>query len=125
LWRQYIETARESGQFTPADDILLLDGIPRNVRQAELLDSALDVQGIFYLSCPDPAKLVERLQRRALKENRLDDANLDTIRHRLDVYEGESRAVLDFYGPERLHRIDATQPPIAVLQDMLKVLVRT
>jgi adenylate kinase len=125
LWRQFVESRRESGRFNPASDTLLLDGIPRNHRQAQLLDPALDVLGIFYLSCPDPEKLVERLQRRALKENRLDDANLDTIRRRLEVYEQESKAVLDFYGPDRLHPIDATQTPIAVLQDILKVLTHS
>ncbi len=29
--------------------------------------------------------LIERLKRRALKDNRLDDANEETIRHRLEI----------------------------------------
>lgn len=119
LWREFIESSRQAGRFDPASDTLLLDGIPRNGQQAELLKDTLDVRAIFYLTCPEPDKLVERLQRRALRENRLDDANLDVIRSRLQTYERESKPVLDFYGPAVLHAIDATQTPVEVLQDIL------
>jgi adenylate kinase len=40
---------------------------------------------------------IARLQRRALKENRLDDANLDVIRERQATYDRETKPVLDFY----------------------------
>jgi len=97
----------------------VLDGIPRNVHQAEMLTGMLDVKAIFYLHCTNFDSLVQRLQRRALKENRLDDANLDVIRHRLKVYEMETKPVLNFYGPKRVHRIDSTQTPTKVLRDIL------
>jgi adenylate kinase len=97
----------------------VLDGIPRNLHQAEMLDGVLDVKAIFFLHCANFNSLVQRLQRRALKENRLDDANLDVIRHRLKVYEQETRPVLSFYGAKRVHRIDSTQPPTKVLRDVL------
>lgn len=120
LWRRYIETTQKGGRFDPAHDTLVLDGIPRNLRQAELLSDTLDVRAIFFLHCSHSAKLIERLQRRALRENRLDDANLEVIRERLETYERESRPVLDFYGAERLHTIDGSQTPVAVLQDILE-----
>ncbi|RME93012.1 MAG: nucleoside monophosphate kinase [Verrucomicrobia bacterium] len=121
LWRQFITNCRKSGQYDPANDMLVLDGIPRNLRQAELLQDSLDVRAVIYLTCADPEKLVQRLQRRALKENRLDDANLDTIRRRLETYERESRPVLDFYGRDLLHEVDATQRPIDVLRDVVEI----
>ncbi|MBM3881427.1 MAG: nucleoside monophosphate kinase [Verrucomicrobia bacterium] len=124
LWRQFIENSQQTGQFDPATDTLLLDGIPRNARQAELLREALDVRAVVYLTCPDPEKLVHRLQRRALHENRLDDANLDVIRSRLQTYEQESKPVLDFYGPDRLHIVDATKTPVGVLLDILTLIVK-
>jgi adenylate kinase len=99
--------------------VLVLDGIPRNLAQAEILDATLDVKAVFYLHCTNFNALVQRLQRRALKENRLDDANLDVIRHRLKVYEQETMPVLKFYGPKRVHRIDSTQSPTKVLRDIL------
>jgi adenylate kinase len=122
LWRQFIANTERSGRYHPETDTLFLDGIPRNVRQAELLRDTLDVRAIIHLTCPDTGKLVERLQRRALRENRLDDANLDVIRDRLATYERDTRPVLDFYGPDVLRPVDATKTPIGVLQDILQIL---
>lgn len=123
LWRQFIDASRKAGRFDPAQDTLVLDGIPRNVAQAELLKDTLDVRALIYLTCPAPEKLVERLQRRAVRENRLDDANLEVIRARLETYDRESRPVLDFYGPALLREVDATQSPIGVLLDVLKTVI--
>jgi len=124
LWRHFISGCQQSGRFRPDQDTLVLDGIPRNVAQAELLKENLDVKAIFYLRCPQPEALVQRLQRRALKENRLDDANLDVIRDRLNTYELQSKPVLDFYGRELVVRIDAGQPPVKVLSDILRKLTK-
>ena len=89
--------------------------------RSEMLKDTLDVRGVFNLSCTDPDKLIHRLQRRALRDNRLDDANLDVIRRRMETYEKESRPVLDFYGAKLVHLIDATQPPHRVLRDILNI----
>jgi adenylate kinase len=124
LWRHNIEVAEHKGSFVPATDTLILDGIPRNLDQANMLSTVLDVRVVFYLSCPDMDKLVARLQRRALRENRLDDANITVIRHRLETYERETKPVLDFYGPNVVQQIDSTQAPINVLHDILQALIR-
>ena len=120
LWHHFIESSMKAGRFHPDADTLVLDGIPRNVHQAQMLQEKLDVIAIFYLRCKKETVLVERLQRRALKENRLDDANLDVIHKRLVTYEQESQPVLDFYDEKLLHRIDAGQAPVKVLFDILK-----
>ena len=124
LWRRFIEASTKTGRFHPGEDTLVLDGIPRNVRQAELLHDDLEVTAVFYLRCNDEEEMVQRLQRRALKENRLDDANVEVIRERLKTYERESKPVLDFYGKKLLHKIDASQPPVKVLFDILRLLVK-
>ena len=124
LWHHFIEGSTRSGRFHPEQDTLVLDGIPRNVQQAKILKSTLNVVAIFNLGSPQREILVERLQRRALKENRLDDANLDVIRSRLDTYERESRPVLEFYDPKVLHDIDASQKPEKVLFDILHWIVK-
>src|SRR5436190_1134940 len=79
LWRRTIDGAEQLGRFNKEVDTMVLDGIPRNAHQAEMLKDIIDVKAIFYLSCPELDKLVERIQRRALSENRLDDANMDVI----------------------------------------------
>jgi adenylate kinase len=65
-----------------------------------------------------------RIHRRALKENRLDDANLNVIRRRLRNYEKEIKPVLNFYGRRLVHRINADQTPAKVLSDILRRIVK-
>jgi adenylate kinase len=124
LWRQSIENNTQAGRFLPERDTLVLDGIPRSVHQAEMLKDTLNVVGIFYLRCLNMDSLVQRMQRRALKENRLDDASLEVIRSRLKTYEKETKPVLNFYGKHLVHRIDADQSPAKVLFDILKHVVK-
>src|SRR3954452_3262657 len=123
LWKQYIKGVEMVNRFHPETEILVLDGIPRNVKQAQLLEDTLDVLKVVHLRCTDMSKMVERLRRRALKENRLDDANDKVIQHRLEVYERETRPVLDFYPPNNIVKVDATKSQIRVLSDIIKILV--
>ena len=124
LWRQFIKNTTQIGRFQPDHATLVLDGIPRNVQQAEILTDALDVVAIFYLKSANEKNLVHRIQRRAIKENRLDDANLSIIRERLVTYEKETKPLLQFYGRHLVHRINADQTPAKVLSDILRIAVK-
>lgn len=119
LWREVLEKHRKTGQYNPSRDILVLDGLPRNVTQAKMLRESIDVRAVFNLVCPDREKLVSRLQRRAIRENRLDDASLAVIRRRLDTYDRETQSVLEFYGNQLVHPVNALQSPVEVLRDIL------
>ena len=121
LWKVAIDAAVEAHKFKPDIDALVLDGIPRNVAQAKIMDELIDVKKVFHLSCPDREALFTRLKKRALKDNRLDDANEEVIKRRLALYETESKPVLGYYGPERITCIDASEPPAKFL---LQILVR-
>ncbi|PAW87855.1 MAG: adenylate kinase [Pedosphaera sp. Tous-C6FEB] len=122
LWRNNIQANTMLGRFNPERDTVVLDGIPRNAAQAKMLQGTLDVRALLHLTCPDRNKMIERLQRRALRDNRLDDANLDVIRNRLQVYDHETKPVLDFYGPDIVRDINSTQTPVEVLRDILRVI---
>jgi adenylate kinase len=124
LWRHSIDRTIAAGRFNPERDTLILDGIPRNVPQAQMLQEAIDVRAIVNLVCPDLEQLVQRLQRRALHENRLDDANLEVIRSRLVTYERQTKPVLDYYGAEKIHAVDAMQTPVRVLCSVLDVFLK-
>ena len=95
LWQRSIDGLIATNRFNPEADTLLLDGIPRNPNQARILEDLIEVKAIFNLFCPVVERLVARLQRRALKENRLDDANVEVIRARLETYKRDTRAVLN------------------------------
>lgn len=123
LWRQCIDNSTKIGRFHPGEDTLVLDGIPRSVPQAEMLSDALDVVAMFYLTS-SRENLVARMQRRAIKDNRLDDANLDVIRLRLKTYEKETKPVINFYGKKLVHRINTDQPPVKTFLDILKQVVK-
>ena len=119
LWKVAIDAAVDAHKFKPDIDILVLDGIPRNVAQAKIMKDMIDVEKVFHLACPNRETLFGRLKKRALKDNRLDDANEEVIKRRLDVYENESKPVLNHYPKECITVIDAMQPPAKVLFDIL------
>ncbi|MEP6822935.1 MAG: nucleoside monophosphate kinase [Chthoniobacterales bacterium] len=120
LWKARIDAAVDGHNFKPDIDTLVLDGIPRNVGQAKIMDELIDVEKVFHLSCPNRSALFERLKKRALKDNRLDDANEEVIKRRLATYEDESKPVLGYYGEKRITCIDATEPPHKVLLHILE-----
>ena len=125
LWKSQIDARIATAAFKPDIDFLWLDGIPRNVEQAKLLEEHIDVLTVFHLSCPDRDELARRIRKRALKQNRLDDANEDIIRSRFKTYEEESKPILDHYGPNIVTNIDASQPPVKVLSDILDAIMTT
>ncbi|MEI6322882.1 MAG: nucleoside monophosphate kinase [bacterium] len=123
LWHESIRKTVESGKFKPERDYLILDGIPRNVAQAVLMEELIEVKRIFHLSCPDRDKLVARLKKRALRDNRLDDANEEVIRSRLATYDAESKPMLLHYSGVRRHDIDASMTPLEVIHEIIKGLL--
>ena len=92
------------------------------MQQAQLLEDTIDVLKVIHLVA-DQAKMVERLRRRALKENRVDDASDEVIARRFDVYQKETKPVLEYYPADKVVRIDAAQSQIRVLSEIIRVLV--
>jgi adenylate kinase len=122
LWRQSIESAVTAGRYDPDKQLLLLDGIPRTLEQARIMASKLSVLSVIYLFCNDVQQIVDRLQKRAAIENRADDTNIEIIRYRIDVYEEQTSPLLNFYTNNHVYRINATQAPERVTQDILRAL---
>jgi adenylate kinase len=122
LWSSTMEAMVRDGRYVPEKQVLLLDGIPRTLEQAQLMAATIDVRAIIHLYVNDVTQIVERLQARAAKENRKDDADIEVIRYRIDVYEEQTRPVLEFYPFNKIFRINATQEPEKVTGDVLKAL---
>ncbi len=123
MWAENIHAQTVLSLYKPHDDLLILDGIPRNVNQAKLMEKYINVLEVIHLVCKDKKKMVERLQRRAVKENRADDAKESVIMRRWEVYEEETRPVLECYPKEIIREVDAIGSPAAVLQHILEVVV--
>jgi len=111
------------GEYKPARDLLLLDGIPRTLEQAKIMDDRIEVLGIVYLTCNDEEAMIHRLRRRALKENRFDDADESVIRNRWTVYADETEPVLDHYDRGLIHEVGAVGTPAHVLRDVLNAVM--
>ena len=101
---RYSGARRHSAKCRPGQDHGRLD------RREESFSSFL----------PESRRAFRRLKKRALKDNRLDDANEEVIKRRLALYETESKPVLGYYGPDRITCIDATEPPAKVLLHILE-----
>ncbi len=123
VWRENLDQQIRDGKFHPNADLLVLDGIPRNSNQAILMDAHIDVHKIIHLGCGDHEALIARLRKRALEENRFDDAKEDVIRRRFEVYTAETRPVLDHYADALIAEIDAMGTPMRVLRDILNILI--
>lgn len=123
MWLKHIDAQATLGAYKPESDLLVLDGIPRTVRQAELIKDHVEVLKVLVLDCPDENKMIDRLRRRALKENRIDDAKESVIRHRWEVFRNETAPVLGCYPSEAIATIDAMRSPAEVLVQILQMLI--
>lgn len=123
LWEAQIENWKDSHVYFPDADILVLDGIPRNVRQAEILSNYIEVHQVFHLSCPDRKELARRMRKRALRDNRIDDASDTVIEDRIRTYEAETKPILEFYPDAIRTDIDAAQQPVKVMHDIISKLI--
>jgi adenylate kinase len=104
------------------NDLLVIDGIPRNARQVERLREVVNVIKIFKLSVYDENIVIDRIRRRARAQNRPDDASDEVIRHRLSVYRTETEACTTAYPGTILTRIQANQPVFDVHLDIIHAL---
>lgn len=123
VFRHHVEEKVKTGQIRPDYHTLILDGIPRTPVQVELLSEVVDVKRILYLVMEDRDALIMRLMGRAVKSDRPDDADQSVIENRIEVYERETRPVLDAYPQKLIARVNGDQPPLAVLRDVADCLV--
>ena len=92
---------------------VLLDGLPRTLPQAEALDAILakteaEVTATVSIMIPDEM-IMERINGRALKEGRADDASEEIINTRIVTYHNQTEPLIDFYEKvEKYHEIDGT-----------------
>jgi adenylate kinase len=106
----------------PKEDYVIVDGVPRNRKQVDLLNRIVDVIKIFKLSIYDESIVTERMRRRAVKQNRPDDASDAVIQHRLSVYRKETESCITAYPGPLLTRIQANQPVFDVHLDIISAL---
>ena len=89
----------------------LLDGFPRTIEQARILDDMLDKVGasltaVVSIMIPDEM-VIERISHRAAIEGRADDADVEIIRHRIETYHAQTEPEIPYYKEQgKYHEID-------------------
>lgn len=119
IWHHFVLGLIATNRYFPEQQYLLLDGVPRTTQQAKLLEKYLTVEGIIHLYSKDYAVLIERMQRRGIIEKRMDDQDPNILRQRMEVYEKETKKILEYYPEKRISHFDANQKPLKVLSDVL------
>ena len=119
IWNHFVHGLIATNRYFPNQQLLLLDGIPRTLQQADLLERHVKIEGIIVLEIEDMEKLIKRIQRRALIEKRHDDMDPKVLRTRMDVYTQDTSRLLKRYPASRISRFDAEQKPLEVLRDVL------
>jgi len=108
LWKDFVKALTAAGAYDPGRDLLLLDGMPRSVMQAEMLEGVIEPLAIIHFTVDNVHEMVQRMKLRAEKEGRHDDADEEVIRNRFDVYKNETAPVLGHYDAGLIMDIDAT-----------------
>lgn len=119
IWKKALNAYVALSRFKPREDLLILDGMPRNPRQANLVQDHLEIQQVVHLQCADEEDMIHRLRRRAIRENRADDASEDVIRKRFEVYHKRSAPMLEYFDKNIIATVNANGSPAEVLQEIL------
>lgn len=123
IWAEHMKKQISLSKFNPNNDILILDGLPRTVEQAEALKEHIDVMKVIHINCDNKEPLIKRIQLRAKNSGRVDDSKEEVIRNRLDVYEKETYPVLAKYSNSLIADIDGLKTPLQVLKQILDTIV--
>lgn len=95
----------------------VIDGAPRTLNQAKLMDSIVGINKVFYLSVPDEVN-IERL----LKRGRKDDTP-KLIKKRLTLYHENTQPALSYYREKGLlYQVDGTGSSEDVFRNILREL---
>ena len=119
IWQDYMAAKI----YNPKSDLLILDGIPRNIAQAKLMAPFVQVFKVIYMVCEDREVMFKRIRGRSLKEHRIDDAEELVVRYRWDVYKRETEPLIDYYPQERVRIVDANTIASDVLHQILSAIV--
>lgn len=132
LARENLESAVGDGRFNPETDYLLLDGLPRNVEQAKMIEPFIEVCRVLHITAAREVA-VARITGRAQKKGRKDDQDAEAVGRRLDIFFVNAARILAYYDTnfngemtydsELIHYINADQRPVEVLRDVLQWLV--
>ena len=98
----------------------ILDGYPRNLTQIDyfkkITNNFDDLTAVIYLRL-NQSIAIKRLANR--HDNRSDDTE-DVIKHRMEVFEKETKSIINYFPLSKIIIVDASQSEDKVLSDTLQ-----
>ncbi len=119
IWEHYVRGLIATNVYNPEGQHLLLDGIPRTLEQAKMLDGCIKVRHIIVLESSNMDQLIHRLQCRARAQWQIDEVDPTIINHRIATYKNEIDKLLAYYPSHLISRVNGEQKPLEVLRDVL------
>lgn len=122
-----INMLRSEVEKHPGAAGFIFDGFPRTGPQAAALDELMkemntSISAMISLEVPEE-ELRERLRERALTSGRADDADPAVIQNRIDVYNGETAPVKEFYRKQnKFYGIDGVGAIDDITQRIISVI---
>lgn len=92
ILRSFLDEHRADGRT-----VVVLNGLPRHVGQAEAVDSILSIEAVIHLSCT-PEAVLERIRTNAGgdRADRRDD-DLDSVKAKLRLFEDRTVLLVEYY----------------------------
>ena len=106
-------------KFNPYSDILLLDGIPRDISQLLALQNVFTIEKVFYFYVNDVDLLFERIKAKPHKI-RVDDSDDFIIKKRIEVAEKEIPLILSHFTQNKIIRVNSEEKTITQMAEMVK-----
>ena len=62
IWQDYMAAKVQDQIYNPKNDLLILDGIPRNITQANLISPFVKIFNVIYMVCEDREVMFKRIR---------------------------------------------------------------
>jgi len=119
IWHHFVLGLIATNRYFPNEQYLLLDGVPRTIEQAKLLEQYIEIEAIIVLKAAKQSTLLRRMQRRAMIEKRHDDMDQNVLKKRFEIYNKDTKKVLTYYKGQNIYIFEASKKPLEVLRDIL------
>lgn len=103
----------------------ILDGVPRTIKQAQLLDGVgydkkITIDLVIYLAV-NQREIEKRMLERAKLEGRSDDTP-EVIKNRINNYFAQTKPLESYYQKDKIFRINGMNEPEEVFKDVCTVI---
>lgn len=119
LLLKFIET-RKIGE--DEDDVIVLNGLPRHLGQANALNDIVDIKFIVFLNCP-PGVAHERIKYNCGgdRTDRIDDS-YEEVKKKIEIFYDQTFPLIEFYRAQGKNivevAIDIDTLPLFIIQDL-------